>query len=37
MFYSVNPTGEMSNFLVEDYNAVTSFMNVEKHKKKLGL
>jgi len=33
----VTPSGEMSNFLPEDYDAVLSFMNAEKHKKKLGL
>ena len=31
-----NP-GEVSNFLVEDYDAVLSFMNAETQKKKLKL
>ena len=33
----VNPSGEVSNFLVEDYDAVLSFMNAETQKKKLKL
>lgn len=28
----VNPTGEMSNFLAEDYEAVLKFLNAEKQK-----
>jgi hypothetical protein len=33
----VNPSGEVSNFLVEDYDAVLSFMNAETQRKKLKL
>jgi hypothetical protein len=33
----VNPTGKMSNFLLEDYDAVLKFMNAEMPKKKLKL
>jgi hypothetical protein len=31
----VIPTGEMSNFLVEDFDAVLNAMNAEAQKKKL--
>lgn len=31
----VDPSGEVSNFLIKDYDAVLNFMNVEKRKKKL--
>jgi hypothetical protein len=31
----VNPTGKMSNLLVEDFDAVMNFMNAERQKKKL--
>lgn len=31
----VNLTGKMSNFLVEDYEAVLKFMKTEKNKKKI--
>ena len=31
----VDPAGKMSNFLVEDYEAVMKFMKSEKHKKKI--
>ena len=32
--FLVDPSGEVSNFLVEDYDAVLKFMNVEKQNKK---
>jgi len=31
----VNPTGEMSNFLIEDFDAVLNVMNAETQKKNL--
>jgi hypothetical protein len=31
------PTGKMSNFLIEDYEAAMKFMNDEKQKKKYKL
>lgn len=34
---TVHPSGEMSNFLLEDYEAVTKFMNGDTLKKKLKL
>jgi hypothetical protein len=33
----VAPTGEVSNFLAEDYESVLKFMNAEVQKKKLSL
>lgn len=33
----VVPTGEVSNFLPEDFDAVLSFMDAETQKKKLSL
>jgi len=33
----VDPAGEMSNFLIEDYDAVLKFMNTGMPKKKLKL
>jgi hypothetical protein len=33
----VDPTGEVSNFLFEDFDAVLKFMNAEMQKKKLSL
>jgi len=35
IIFSVNPTGKMSNFLFEDYEAVLKFMSAETKKKKL--
>jgi len=37
LLFSVDPTGEMSNFLIEDYDAVLKFMNTGMPKKKLKL
>lgn len=31
----VNPRGEMSNFLIEDYESIEKFLNAEKQHKKL--
>jgi len=31
----VTPTGKMSNFLIEDFDAVLNVMNAETQKKKL--
>ena|GEM_PF-5148653 len=33
----VGPTGQVSNHLLEDYNAVLNFMNAETQNKKLKL
>jgi len=30
----VHPSGEVSNFLIEDYDAVTKFMDAEMEKKR---
>jgi hypothetical protein len=37
LFLKVENHGEVSNFLVEDYDAVLSFMNAETQNKKLKL
>ncbi len=34
---TVIPSGEVSNFLLEDYEAVTKFMSVETQKKKINI
>jgi hypothetical protein len=35
--FLVTPSGEMSNFLLKDFEAVVMFMNAENQKKKLRL
>ncbi len=37
VFSKVNPSGEVSNFLVEDFDAVLKFMSAETQKKRLKL
>ncbi len=37
VFSKVNPSGEVSNFLIEDYDTVFKFMSDETHKKRLKL
>jgi hypothetical protein len=37
MSFGVNPSGEVSNFLLEDYEAALKFMDAETQKSKFKL